>query len=60
MAKPLTDPLPRPLEAYTPELLEEFARRCEERKAEGFIVSPAAVALLAEAIRALVRERARR
>jgi len=48
---------PRLLQGYTASELEEIAKRCEERRESGFIVTPDSVALFAEALRALARER---
>ena len=47
----------RLLQGYTASELETIAERCEERATAGFIVTPDSVALFAEALRALARER---
>ncbi|GJE43973.1 hypothetical protein [Methylobacterium soli] len=57
MNKPQPEHGPRLLQGYSATELEEIAKRCEERRESGFIVTPDSVALFAEALRALARER---
>jgi hypothetical protein len=58
-AEPPPAPPPRPVDSYSAEELEAIAARCDERRADGLNISPASVALFAEGLRALARERSK-